>query len=203
MVVLAVIATPPGVPWALAAHAVIVLGLATTARLPVRLLVRRLRIEVPFLVVAVAWQAWDLVAKGTIGALAAIVLAATTPVADLLAGFDRLRVPRVLTAIAGFMVRYLDVIVGEADRLRIARLSRADDPRWIGQARAVAATGGTLFVRTYERGERVHLAMLSRGWDGTMPDLAPVPAGAGGRAPRLVLLAPLVSVAVAVMARLA
>ena len=36
-------------------------------------------------------------------------------------------------------------------------------------ARAVAATAGTLFVRTYERGERVHLAMLLRGYDGTLP----------------------------------
>jgi cobalt/nickel transport system permease protein len=28
---------------------------------------------------------------------------------------------------------------------------------------------GTLFVRCYERGERVHLAMLARGYTGAMP----------------------------------
>jgi cobalt/nickel transport system permease protein len=28
---------------------------------------------------------------------------------------------------------------------------------------------GSLFLRSYERGERVHLAMLARGWNGAMP----------------------------------
>jgi cobalt/nickel transport system permease protein len=69
------------------------------------------------------------------------------------------------------MVRYLEVIVGEASRMRIARMSRGYDPRWLWQARAVAASAGTLFVRSFERGERVHLAMVSRGYAGTMPQL--------------------------------
>ena len=100
-----------------------------------------------------------------------LVLAATTPVTELLTGLERLQVPRVLVAIAGFMVRYLDVIAGESARMRIARLSRGYDPRWLWQARAVAASAGTLFVRSYERGERVHLAMCARGYGGTMPVL--------------------------------
>ena len=50
--------------------------------------------------------------------------------------------------------------------MRIARESRGRDPRWRYQAIAVARTGGSLFVRTYERGERVHMAMLARGYDG-------------------------------------
>ena len=103
--------------------------------------------------------------------LAAILLAATTPVTEILTGLERLRVPKVLTAIAGFMVRYLDVIVGDAGRMRTARLSRGDNPRWIWQARAFASSAGLLFVRSYERGEQVHLAMISRGYDGTMPEL--------------------------------
>jgi cobalt/nickel transport system permease protein len=55
--------------------------------------------------------------------------------------------------------------------MRVARLSRADDPRWLWQVKGVAASAGILFVRSYERGERVHLAMLSRGFSGTMPAL--------------------------------
>src|SRR3546814_16515632 len=57
-----------------------------------------------------------------------------------------------------------------------ARHSRGDDPRWIGQARALSATVGALFVRTFERGERVHQAMLARGWDGAMPTATTTPA---------------------------
>jgi cobalt/nickel transport system permease protein len=70
------------------------------------------------------------------------------------------------------MVRYLDVITEEMRRMKIARLSRGYDPRWIWQAKALASSMGALFIRAYERGERVHLAMVSRGYSGTMPVVA-------------------------------
>jgi cobalt/nickel transport system permease protein len=69
------------------------------------------------------------------------------------------------------MVRYLGIVAGEGRRMHVARQSRGYDPRWLWQARGIAASAGTLFVRSYERGERVYLAMLSRGYDGTMPAL--------------------------------
>ena len=55
--------------------------------------------------------------------------------------------------------------------MHVARQSRGYDPRWLWQVRGMAASAGTLFVRSYERGERVYLAMLARGYDGTMPVL--------------------------------
>jgi len=191
--VLAVVLTPSRAVPVFLLDGLLVLAIARSAGLPAGLVVRRLRVEVPFLAFAAllpvvgadprfellglslsqpgAWGAWNIVAKGTLGVLAAIVLGATTPVVELLAGLERLRCPKVLTAIAGFMVRYLDVVSGEAARMRVARLSRADDPRWLWQARGVAASAGTLFVRSYERGERVHLAMVSRGYTGSLPVL--------------------------------
>ncbi len=199
--VVAVVATPRDAFWAFAAHGALLLALARAASLPVGALVRRLRIEVPFLAFAVflplvgtgpridvvglplsragLWGAWTILAKGTLGVGASILLAATTPVAGILGGLDRLRLPRAFTAIAGSMVRYLDVIVGEAERMHVARQSRGYDPRWLGQARGAAASAGTLFVRSYERGERVHLAMLARGYTGSLPRLCAVPATAG------------------------
>ena len=119
--------------------------------------------------IAGSWAAWNILAKASLGVAVSVVLAWSTPVAGILEGLDRLRVPRALTAIAGFMVRYLDVIMGELHRLEIARVSRGDDPRWAWQGKAVAATAGSLFVRCFERGERVHRAMLSRGFDGRFP----------------------------------
>jgi cobalt/nickel transport system permease protein len=194
-VVLAVVATPREQMWAFGLHLVVLLALVVVTRLPAGAVLRRMRIEIPFLLFAVLlpivgrgprvdvdwlplglslseeglWAGWNIAAKGTLGVLAAIVLSSTTPVAELLRGVERLRAPRVMVAIAGFMVRYLDVVVGEAGRMRVARVSRGDDPRWLWQARATAATAGTLFVRSYERGERVHLAMLARGYDGSLP----------------------------------
>lgn len=117
------------------------------------------------------WSAWNIVAKATIGAATSIVLMATTEVSDLLAGMARLRVPAVMTAIAGFMIRYLEVIAGEVGRTRIAMQARAYRPRWLWETRPLASATGALFIRSYERGERVHAAMLARGFTGEMPDL--------------------------------
>lgn len=102
---------------------------------------------------------------------ATVVLASTTAVPQLITGFERLRVPRALTAIGAFMIRYLDVVTGELQRMRVARESRGDRARWLWQAKAVGAGAGALFVRSHERGERVFLAMESRGYTGTLPSV--------------------------------
>ena len=70
------------------------------------------------------------------------------------------------------MLRYVDVIADEARRMRLARISRGHDPRFLWQLGATARGVGSLFVRSYSRGERVHLAMLARGWAGRMPRLS-------------------------------
>jgi cobalt/nickel transport system permease protein len=158
----------------------------------------RMVIEAPFLLAALAlpvlgggeqvevlgvslsveglWALWNITAKATLGLLASVVLAGTTEVADLLAGLDRLHLPRVMTAIMGFMVRYADVVAGELARMRVAMRSRGHEATWLGRARPFARGLGTLFVRSYERGERVYLAMASRGFRGSMPASMSLPA---------------------------
>ena len=74
------------------------------------------------------------------------------------------------------MVRYLDVVTDEMARMRVARESRGFTARDIRQWPVLARSAGALFIRSYERGERVHLAMLSRGYTGTMPLLDSVAA---------------------------
>jgi cobalt/nickel transport system permease protein len=199
--VLAVVATPREAFWAFGIHAALLTGAAIAGRLPPGFLLRRLLIEIPFLLFAVflpflgrgeridvlgvalsregLWAAWNIAAKATLGTAASVILAATTRVPDLLKAFGRLRFPRVLVAMMGFMVRYLDVVVGELGRMRIALQSRAYRPRRFGEARALAAASGTLFVRSYERGERVYLAMQARGYRGVMPELEAAVAPAG------------------------
>jgi cobalt/nickel transport system permease protein len=187
----AVVATPREAFWAFGAYAMLIAGVAALARVPARWLLTRALIELPFVVLALAlpfvgtgdrvtwlgldlsvsglYGGWNIVAKGTLGVLASLLLAATTTTRDLILGLDRLRCPQVLTQIATFMLRYLDVLVGEARRMRIARMSRGDDPRFLWQVRGFAAGVGALFLRAFERGERVYLAMVSRGYDGHMP----------------------------------
>ena len=189
--VLGVVVAPREQLWAPLAAAAL-LGIAVVAsRVPVRVLVPRLVVEVPFVGLTVLlpfvasgervdvlgvglsvpglYAAWGVLTKATLAALAVLLLTATTPLRDLLAGLGRLGLPRLLVLIATSMLRYVDVLTSELARMRVARLSRGDDPRWLGQVRGVAATAGALFVRSYERGERVHVAMLSRGWTGTAP----------------------------------
>jgi cobalt/nickel transport system permease protein len=110
--------------------------------------------------------------KATIGAFSAVLLGATTSFPDILHGLERLRMPRLLTVIAAFMYRYVFVIVDEARRMRSALAARAYRPRHIGQVAAIGRLVTALFLRSYERGERVYLAMLARGYGGTMPRFA-------------------------------
>ena len=191
--VFAVAVTPREALWAFALHAAVLVGVMVGSGVRPRFVLARLAVVVPFVAFALfipfvgsgerievlgvslsregLWGAWNVVAKAAIGATVSILLAATTEVPRLLTGMSRLRVPAVLTMIAAFMVRYLELLAGEVRRLRIAMASRGYAPRWLWQARPVATSAGALFVRSYERGERVHAAMLSRGYTGVMPDI--------------------------------
>jgi cobalt/nickel transport system permease protein len=117
------------------------------------------------------WATWNILAKAILGASASIIVAATTPIPDVLRGLSRLRFPSVVVAIIGFMFRYLDVLTDQLRRMRMAMTARGHDPRWLWQARPLASSVGVLFVRSYERGERIHGAMLARGYTGAMPTL--------------------------------
>jgi cobalt/nickel transport system permease protein len=55
------------------------------------------------------------------------------------------------------------------ERMKIARASRGFEATGIKHWRVLATAAGALFIRSYERGERVHLAMLSRGYSGALP----------------------------------
>jgi cobalt/nickel transport system permease protein len=81
--------------------------------------------------------------------------------------------------------------------MRVARISRGYDPRFLWQAKAFAVGVGALFLRAFERGERVYLAMVSRGYTGRLP--APDARGAGALQWTAGALLPLVAGAIAVV----
>ena len=124
-------------------------------------------------------------AKATLSVLAATLLAATTEPRALLRGLERLRLPQVLVQILMFMIRYVDVVGGELRRMRVARESRGFQARHLGALRVLGTAAGSLLLRSYERGERVHLAMLSRGYSGRLPT---GPVAAVGERPRAMAL---------------
>lgn len=170
---------PVGAWAALGIVASVLVVLAAVARLPARHVLRRMNVELPFLLSAAVLPftaddgvrlAGTVAAKITIGVLAMIVLSSTTPFPMLLRGFELLRAPRLLVAIVAFMWRYLHVIGEEVTRMKVARQARGYSANWLWQATSTGPLIASLFLRALERGERVYLAMLSRGYTGGVPE---------------------------------
>jgi cobalt/nickel transport system permease protein len=187
--VVSVVATPNDWYAAFAGALLLLLVVIGLSGVPPTYLLKRMVVELPFLVFALLMPlvssgpqvdvlgvavsrpglaaAAGLLMKGTLGVLASLTLAATTPPQDILRGLERLRMPSQLVQIMAFMVRYLDVVGDELRRMRVALTSRGFTARNPLHWPVLARAAGALFIRSYERGERVHLAMLARGYSGT------------------------------------
>ena len=176
-----------------AACALVLLVVGGLARVPAGEVWRRARVVLPLVVFVAAFvpfvrpggATWSLgpltvseaglavlaavTAKATIGTVSAVLLGATTPFPAVLRALEALRVPRLLVLIAAFTYRYLFVVLAEVARLRAGLVSRGYAPRHALQAAAVGRAASVLFLRTHARAERVHMAMLARGFGGSMP----------------------------------
>jgi len=110
-----------------------------------------------------------------LGMAALIALASTTRFAELLKGFEKLGVPRILVTQLRFLYRYLFLLLDQAMHLRQARRAR-DAGRGPFSSRWQSGAGlvGVLFMRTLEQAENTHQAMLARGYDGTIHLLKPL-----------------------------
>lgn len=113
----------------------------------------------------------NVVVKAWLCILGLILLSSTTRLADLLKGLKQLGMPQVMILILSFMYRYIFVLVDEVMRMQQARDSRNFGGNQLHQLKTIGNMVGTLFIRSYERGERIYAAMLSRGFDGQIRTL--------------------------------
>ena len=181
-----------------AACAAVLLSVAVVARVPARVVWTRARVVLPLVVFVAAFMPFlrggevvatlgplditreglavlgTVAAKAAIGTVSAVLLGATTSVPAIIRGLEAMRTPRLLTLIAALMYRYLFVIGEELRRMRAALAARAYRPRHLLQVAALGRMTTALFLRTFSRGERIHLAMLARGYSGQMPRLDPL-----------------------------
>ena len=113
--------------------------------------------------------------KSWLSVQVAILLTVSTPFPDLLQAMRALKLPRLLVAVFGLMWRYLFVLVDEALRLMRARSARSSQHPLsnyrtgrtvVWRARVTGSMAGSLFLRAFERSDRIYLAMLARGYDG-------------------------------------
>ncbi|GAB4346115.1 MAG: cobalt ECF transporter T component CbiQ [Leptolyngbyaceae cyanobacterium] len=198
--VFAISFTPNGQWWTWAVYAIGILGLLLLSQVTWAILLRRLMVESAFVGVVllgtlfreggqVLWQwGWlkittaGLTILGSVTVKAVLclillnVLTLTTSVPLLLYALVALKVPPLLVAIMASMYRYIAVLVDEFTSMRRAALSRnlMGNRNW--QRLVIGNMFGSLFIRTYEQGERVHQAMLSRGYEG-IPPVADLPTG--------------------------
>lgn len=188
---LVVVATPGDWYGAFAVYLAVLVVVIGISQVPPSHIAKRMVVETPFVVFALLMPfiaqgprtevlgvavsasglmaAWTLLVKATLGVIAGLTLAATTEPQDLLRGLTRLRLPETMVQIMGFMIRYLDVVGDDMRRQQVALMSRGFTARNPRHWPALAKSAGALFIRSYERGERVHLAMLSRGYTGRLP----------------------------------
>ena len=117
----------------------------------------------------------NVMSKAWLSLLMSVTLVFTTRFLDIARGLRALGIPAILVSTILLMYRYLFVLVDEAQRLlraREARSAAAEDGRsgrsLLWRAKVTGSMIGTLFLRTYERSERIYSAMLARGYTGEM-----------------------------------
>ena len=151
----------------------------TLARIPLAYVARRMMFFWPSLFLMAislplsqAGQAgWllfvTILVRGTLSFSTALWLVNVMPFDQLLVTLRRLRVPDVLLAILSLMYRFLFVLWNELDRMRTARSARLfRKPSLWSNWRSAAHLVGRLLIRALDRADRIHGAMLARGWDG-------------------------------------
>ncbi len=175
-------------------------GLALLARLPVGHLAKKALVVLPFLVLVTIsvpfmggsgtgggyslgigrltvsprglWIVWNVLVKSFLSVFAIILLYSTTPFPQLIKGLESLHCPRIFTVLLSFMYRYSFILIDEIYRMKRARDARGFGGRWLWQTKTIGHMVGSLFLRSFHRGEKVYLAMLSRGYEGTMPGIS-------------------------------
>lgn len=174
-------------------------GVTLAARLPLPAVLLRAAVVLPFaltfaLISVIAGEpvrAVMLLVRGYLSALTALLLISTTPMPDLIAGLELLRMPAFLLQVMQFLYRYLIVLMGEAISMRQASLARAGSIRVL-RFRQASGAAGVLFARSWARAHAIHRAMISRGFEGRMPAIAHRsfrPADAGFAAGATILIA--------------
>lgn len=170
---------PPAYSFGWPAYAIILVTMAAIARLPALGLLGAAAAVLPFalcfaVMIALAGDpargVW-LIIRAYLSSVTALLLVATTPMPELIAGLEWLRTPRFLAQVMQFLYRYLIVLIAEASATRQAMMLRAGSAPAL-RFRQAAAAAGSLFARAYARAQAIHRAMVARGFDGHLPTSA-------------------------------
>ncbi len=178
MFIIFVITTPQADFFQFASYAAVILLVILLSKVPLGYIFKRACVIIPFVVLVAIFVPfmnetqdgfrifWNVLIKSFLAILATIMLSSATKFPELLHGFELLKLPKILILILSFMYRYIFVLTDEAGRMERARSSRYFGGEYLRQAKIIGNIIGLLFIRAYERGERVYQSMAARGFDG-------------------------------------
>ena len=180
-------------PFQIISHAVIVFLIIRRSNIPLKTYLKRLTLDIPFILFALflpflssgnndmvftlfsfevyrtgLLEMFAILFKATAGLSMGIVLTATTTNIELIYGLQKLKLPPIIIAIMSFAIRYIDVFIDEFKRVKISMQSRGYIEKGIKTLLPIAYASGAMLIRGYERGERVYLSMISRGFTGVI-----------------------------------
>ncbi len=151
------------------------------SQVPLAFIMGRTLVILPFIVLASLAAPWKglpglgvLFVRAILCLMLLILLTNTTRFVELLRGLRKLGCPQILVMNLSFLYRYLFVLTEETMRMKQAR-----DCRRVGRApfkeevKILSSMLGTLLIRSFERAEKMHYAMLSRGYSGDFPVVSP------------------------------
>nr|AGQ19442.1 ABC-type cobalt transport system permease component CbiQ [Candidatus Actinomarina minuta] len=180
-------------PFQIISHAVIVFLIIRFSNIPLKTYLKRLTLDIPFILFALflpflssgnndmvftlftfevyrtgLLEMFAILFKATAGLSMGIILTATSTNIELIYGLQKLKVPPIIIAIMSFSIRYIDVFIDEFKRVRVSMQSRGYIEKGIKTLIPIAYASGAMLIRGYERGERVYLSMISRGFTGVI-----------------------------------
>lgn len=115
------------------------------------------------------WGGWlscgSILLRAVLTTSVAIILVAVTGFPSICEAFEKLGMPKVFAVQLLFLYRYIFVLTDEAVRTSRARQLRTFGRRGF-DIRQFGSMIGHLLLRTWDRAERIHMAMLARGFAG-------------------------------------
>lgn len=200
----------------MAALGILVAALAAGARIPVTAFLTRVAAPLAFVVLASAailvlapgqplvrlgpvavtdtglLRFASVLGRAAVALGGAVILVSTTPFDELVRALRTLRLPEAVTTSLGLAYRFIYILNDEVERMRRAARSRNAGDGAASRRRLLVGIAGAALHRSFARSERLHQAMLARGFTGRMPRLGPDP-DAGRPAVEVAALAALVA----------
>jgi len=109
--------------------------------------------------------------KSLLSILCFILLLSTIRFNLLLKTFEWFKIPKIFILLMSFMYRYIFIISDQAFRMERARISRYFGKKLFYQFKVFGFLIANLFSRSYQKGERIYNAMISRGFTGDIKTL--------------------------------